>query len=671
MIDVVVPVYGQVDLALRCIKSVLASKNRVPFQLIVIDDGSPDPKVFRALKAYAATRKFTLLRNPTNLGFPATCNRAFALNPTHDVVLLNSDTVVYGDWLDRLSEIAAAESTIGTVTPISSSGSISSYPFWLAESSVEIELSSKELDSLVASQHRGAWVPAPTGVGFCMFFNRTCLNEVGNFNVAAFGRGYGEENDFSQRAIKLGWTNAITPSVYVHHEGGQSFGASKAERITRAVRMVEKLHPGYLASVHDYLQQDPLASARAQIDQARIRRRVGDGAVLMINHIWGGGTTRHVEEMTDRLEAAGTPVLLCQPSAESSDSFFIYDPKTPATPNLGMLSIADSPRQFAEQLQALGIAHVHIHNLAGYSATMARYLTAALTSAGMSYDVTAHDYQYWCPQIALVGVTGQYCGEPDVASCQSCVNHLGSPFGKVRVWEWREDHESLLRGARKVFAPSQDIAKRLARHIPAVKVHVRPHEAITLSARTLPPRQKARRVRVGIIGALAESKGREILANVATYAASSGSPVDFVVVGYANQQQALTRMPNVRVTGKYVESELDAILVRERLDVIFFPAVWPETYSYTLTAALRSGLPIAAFDLGAIPERLRRHGIGTIIPLASAWDPEEILRQLVSASGERRRSAVKSQPLPYADMLTNYYGIPASVKVRRKNSRSQ
>jgi GT2 family glycosyltransferase len=122
VIDVVIPVYGQVDLALRCIKSVLKSKNRVPFQLIVIDDGSPDPKVFRSLKAYAKRRAINLLRNSENLGFPATCNRAFALNPTNDVVLLNSDTVVFGDWLDRLHEVAMSDPAVGTVTPFTNSG---------------------------------------------------------------------------------------------------------------------------------------------------------------------------------------------------------------------------------------------------------------------------------------------------------------------------------------------------------------------------------------------------------------------------------------------------------------------------------------------------------------------------------------------------------------------
>jgi glycosyltransferase involved in cell wall biosynthesis len=38
--------------------------------------------------------------------------------------------------------------------------------------------------------------------------------------------------------------------------------------------------------------------------------------------------------------------------------------------------------------------------------------------------------------------------------------------------------------------------------------------------------------------------------------------------------------------------------------VIFFPARWPETFSYTLSAAMRTGLPIAAPRLGAFPERL-------------------------------------------------------------------
>ena len=39
-------------------------------------------------------------------------------------------------------------------------------------------------------------------------------------------------------------------------------------------------------------------------------------------------------------------------------------------------------------------------------------------------------------------------------------------------------------------------------------------------------------------------------------------------------------------------------------DLVWFPAQWPETYSYTLSASLQAGLPVVAPDLGAFPERL-------------------------------------------------------------------
>ena len=37
---------------------------------------------------------------------------------------------------------------------------------------------------------------------------------------------------------------------------------------------------------------------------------------------------------------------------------------------------------------------------------------------------------------------------------------------------------------------------------------------------------------------------------------------------------------------------------------MWFPAPWPETYSYTLSAALTAGLPVVATRIGAFPERL-------------------------------------------------------------------
>ena len=95
--------------------------------------------------------------------------------------------------------------------------------------------------------------------------------------------------------------------------------------------------------------------------------------------------------------------------------------------------------------------------------------------------------------------------------------------------------------------------------------------------------------------------------------------------------------------------------------MIFFPAVWPETYSYTLTAALRSGLPIVAFDLGAIAERLRAHQVGTVLPLELAWSPEAISKHLLMAANKEHDLPAKSRTLAYPNMATDYYGLPAQA----------
>jgi GT2 family glycosyltransferase len=50
---------------------------------------------------------------------------------------------------------------------------------------------------------------------------------IGYFDEDRFGRGYGEENEFCQRAIKKGWCNLVTPNLYVYHKGGASSGQTR------------------------------------------------------------------------------------------------------------------------------------------------------------------------------------------------------------------------------------------------------------------------------------------------------------------------------------------------------------------------------------------------------------------------------------------------------------
>ena len=85
------------------------------------------------------------------------------------------------------------------------------------------------------------------------------------------------------------------------------------------------------------------------------------------------------------------------------------------------------------------------------------------------------------------------------------------------------------------------------------------------------------------------------------------------------------------------------------------PSVWPETYCYTLSVALRAGLYPVCFDIGAPAERLRSLGCGELLPVESkpGWINERLLALEIHPDHAITLSQV-SQP-SYGDVFKDYY----------------
>src|SRR5205085_854438 len=135
--------------------SVLASHNATPYRLVVIDDASPEPDLVRGLDAIAARGLLDIVRNARNQGFVRSVNASMARHPDRDVILLNADTIVYGDWIDRLRAQRSGKAKIGTITPWSNNATLLSYPAAFANNDFELEIDFAELDRLVARELAG------------------------------------------------------------------------------------------------------------------------------------------------------------------------------------------------------------------------------------------------------------------------------------------------------------------------------------------------------------------------------------------------------------------------------------------------------------------------------------------------------------------------------------
>ena len=108
-------------------------------------------------------------------------------------------------------------------------------------------------------------------------------------------------------------------------------------------------------------------------------------------------------------------------------------------------------------------------------------------------------------------------------------------------------------------------------------------------------------------------KGLHKLRECAEAGRQMQAPLRFVLAGYVDGGAG--KEPFVE-TGPYNNDTLPGLLRDNGIDVIWFPAQWPETFSYTLSAAMEAGLPVIAPDLGAFTERLAGRAWSWIVP----WD---------------------------------------------------
>jgi O-antigen biosynthesis protein len=643
VVDVIIPVYKNASATLQCIASVLHAKENTAFEVIVINDDSPEKKLTEYLHNLSELHIITLIQNPDNRGFVYSANLGMQLHPERDIVLLNSDTQVFGNWIERLRAASAREPLVASVTPLSNNATICSYPRTLYDNPYPLEISYERLDSLTAQVNKALVVEAPTAIGFCMYIKRAAINLIGIFDLKAFGIGYGEENDWCQRAIKAGWKNLLTADTFVYHIGNASFGGSKDTQLSKALKILAKRYPRYHQDIQSFIRNDPLKTARERLDWARLELQSKETNTLMVSHNRGGGSERHLQEDAQQTLKQGQGVFYLRPVRGKPNLVRIEHGLVKQLLNTPHFEFKDINR-LAKKLGALNITTIQNHGLVDYEAQAPLYLARLATQMQATYIVDIHDYTVICPRINLVDQSGIYCGEPIESQCNRCLKESPNDFGVTSIKEWRQINYQSLRNAQSVYAPSKDALVRIQKYYPKINIEYRPH---AINENQLDIHRKGfikelpkltQSMRVLIIGAISNLKGFEVLLGLAQDAKERKLPLEFILQGYSKKDQLLEKY-NVMVIGRYSEDESVALTESINPDLILYPSIWPETYSYTLDVAFLAKIPVMAFNIGAIPERLKENNSNyKLISLDNAFSPRTINAQILGFHQELKDS---------------------------------
>lgn len=233
MTDLVVVIvnYNVRDLLRECLASLRASETQRHVQVIVVDNCSPDDSV---AVARAEFPEFEVIVSPSNDGFAAANNRGIRAAPeSRYLMLLNPDTVVPPDALERLIGFMDAHPEVGVVGPklIKGDGTLDlacrrSFPdpriaFYHAFGLDKLFPRSREFARYnLTFLNEDELAEVDCVVGAAMLVRREAIDGAGLLDERFFM--YGEDLDWAYRIHQAGWKVIYNPDVVIVHYKGQS-----------------------------------------------------------------------------------------------------------------------------------------------------------------------------------------------------------------------------------------------------------------------------------------------------------------------------------------------------------------------------------------------------------------------------------------------------------------
>lgn len=619
---VFMPVFNAAAITKKSIEAVIANLPTWAI-LYIVNDASTDPKINEILGEFESHPGISIKHNAENLGYTANANAAFSAFPDDDIVLLNSDTLVTHHWLESMRYVAYCSFRVATVTAVSDdSGAFSLFDRdGKRESGVPINRLAS-INRLSSSGHR---IEVPTGNGFCMFIRRDALNAVGFYDLEKYPRGYGEENDFSLRALRLGYKSFICDKALVSHLSGQSFGKEKVPLLEKAWARVVEDYPEYPMLIDKFNGQEfQNLRSRMQAGLALYEKDMPRMSVLYIQPIGVGGVFHANKDLRKATGSSVKSYLLA--SDGESARLFLHKGGEKELEQLGEWQFSstvgftghsseDYDRLIIDVIYKHSIDVVHIEHPVWQSLTFVE-LSHLI---GVPVVASLHDFYGICPSYNLLDRSDTYCGGVCTVSQSDCnVTIWGDkpiPSLKHRyIFQWQKTFSDFFDSVDRLVAPSQSTLNIYQKIYPSIsgKVEVVPHAQEMVAARPrVAPALHNRKIKLLIAGNIFTSKGDKLIAEMIKL--DGNRNFEFHFLGSTSKILAGAGVHH----GPYERETFVEKVESIRPDLAFFGSIWPETFNYVLSEAWAAGIVTIGLDAGAIGDRIRDSQIGAVLPLGS------------------------------------------------------
>lgn len=641
-VDIIIPIYNAYDDLKKCVTSVRKYTDLQRHRLILLNDNSSDERIKPYIDSISDGTHILAFTNEKNLGFSGNINKGIAQSDKHDVLLLNSDTIVTRGWIDKIIACAYSDVAIGTVTPLSNNATICSVPEFCKENPVPVSPCVDEMGELIERISLKRYPQIPVAHGFCMFIKRNVIELVGLFDAETFGRGYGEENDFCFRAEQMGFIHVMCDDTYICHTGTSSFQSEeKRKYIEEHEKILIERYPKQFRRVQEYCRDNPnrmiqdnvkyhLAACNGKYNilfvvQADFRQDAAD-------HV--GGTQLHVKDLTDGLKYKYNIFVLARNQEYINlteyidDEIFSFRFFAGEKPIYQQIHNEKMREIYAAVVDGFHIDLIHVHHVLGLSHEI--YYVAR--ERGIPIINTLHDYYMICPTIKLLNLEEKVCwDEKNVGICAACLEkQMKIAEGLSYIDFWRKENRKVLGWCTSIIVPSNSAKTIISSYYPELKENIQVIEHgldINGVENNTPEKKKGEVFRVAFIGGLNVAKGSEYAYQMIK---NGDKKIQWYVFGKVGDDHLRTlEQKNLTKYGAYERDELPELLKNNQIDLVCILPIWPETFCYTLSEALLCKIPVLVTDMGALGERIKKMQVGWRIPYEAGCEAAlEVIDQI-------------------------------------------
>lgn len=634
-IDIIVPIYNAFEYTQECIKSVLKHTDLSLNRLVLINDKSPDEKILPMLLKYKSEnsdKNIEVVDNEENLGFVKTVNKGMLLSES-DVILLNSDTEVTKNWIEKITACAYSNEYIATVTPLTNNGTIASVPNFGIDNELPKNMSLDEYSQMIENISAHRYPQLTTGNGFCLFIKRSVIDEIGVFDDETFGKGYGEENDFCYRALDYGYSHVLCDDTFIYHKGTQSFKkenltASRAALIDKHMALLKAKYPLYVNKTDLFLAINPLKDIQENID-LNIALYKKKKILYLVNEwetdmVMTGGTSLHLKDIILANNKNNIASLVLAPDKFDLSRFKLYlytdsyareiaNYKTDINQYSQIAYTNNCCIKMLENIfESFKIDILHVHHFLFHS-----FDAIDIAKKYNVYSVvTLHDLYMICPSINKV-YKDKYCEYDSSSNCKDCLKKRYG-LGNDIIENWQKTCKNVLSKFDLRIVPSENTQKLFKAIYPELDFEVVEHGVEVIDVSCVKPVKANGCFNVAFVGAMAIHKGGNILKELKNK--NVGKDIKIHLFGKSEIPALYKSNANYINHGPYSRGELPKLLIENGIDLVCIFATWPETYSYTLTECYMAHIPILTFDLGAVGDRVKKDGLGWTIEFTTDSD---------------------------------------------------